>query len=92
MLAVDQGTAAIMAAAIAAIVGPLMAYLVKVHKDNRGDHAVVAELLADVHADVRSIKADLHDVKADVRELRGNDQQHEGRLYRLEHPTGGDAA
>lgn len=92
MLALDQGTAAVMAAAIATIVGPLMAYLVKVHKDNRSDHAVVAERLEQVHADVRDVKADVRVLKDDVRELRGSDQQHEGRLYRLEHPHGGDAA
>jgi hypothetical protein len=87
VLAFDVGLATIAAATIAG----LFSYLVKVHKDNRSDHADVAERINEMRTTQLEIRQDIHEIKFDVAALRANDDNHESRLGLLEHPYG-DAA
>jgi hypothetical protein len=85
VIAFDVGLASIIAATIAG----LFSYLVKVHKDNRSDHADVANRIDQMRTTQLEIRLDIADIKADVRELKDSDRAHDQRLDRLEHPAPG---
>ena len=97
MIAVlSAGDAAVIAACISAVVGPVVVIWVqrRVHADNRSDHAQtmrkVSTLIVsvdDLKAGQAEIKSEVRDLRADVRDLKASDRDHGDRLDELEHPT-----
>lgn len=87
MTAVFSAPDATVIGSVLALVGALAALFVqnrRTHRDNRADHSVVAQVVADTAAKVDrlidgqvEIKADVHDIKAEVR-------HHGERLRHLE--------
>ena len=97
MIAVlSAGDAAVIAACISAVVGPVVVILVqrKVHADNRSDHAQTMHKVSTLIVSVdelktgqAEIKSEVRDLRADVRDLKASDRDHGDRLDELEHPT-----
>ena len=97
MIAVlSAGDAAVIAACISAVVGPVVVIWVqrRVHADNRSDHAQtmrkVSTLIVsvdDLKAGQAEIKSEVRDLRADVRDLKSSDRDHDARIDELEHPT-----
>lgn len=80
----DMGTASIIVALVTTVGTVIVAYLNKVHKDNRKDHAYVAETIKSMHTDVKEVKQDIQEVKIDVGVLKERQQDIKARVERLE--------
>lgn len=82
--AFDDAAATVIAAFITSVGIILVAYMNKVHKDNRSDHAVVTKRIDEVHSDIKDVKKDLIDVKIDVATLKVQQSNAEKHINRLE--------
>ncbi len=80
----DAAVASIIAALVAAIGGIIGAYMNKVHKENRSDHAYVADRLKDLHVDVKDLKADVTAVKVDVGVLKSRHSDLQNQVDKIE--------
>jgi hypothetical protein len=90
---VSQGDATVIAAAIS-LLGVLVTVVgvqLKVHHDNRFDHAETASKVdvllsrqGEIATVIGEVKEDLRDVKGDIRELKASDRSQDGRLNVLE--------
>ena len=101
----DPSTAQVIVAIItaaAAVVVAVIGVQLKVHRDNRGDHAETAGKVdrildnqATIQHDVQVIRSDVSDIHGTITELRRSDRDTDGRVTRLErhhHEDGDDAA
>lgn len=80
----DMGTASIIAASVTAVGTVIVAYLNKVHKDNRKDHAYVSKSIDTMHSDLRDIKEDVQEVRVDVGILKERQSDIKERVENLE--------
>lgn len=80
----DVGTASVIAAAVTTVGTVIVAYLNKVHKDNRKDHAYVAKSIDTMHSDLRDIKEDVQEVRVDVGILKERQSDIKERVENLE--------
>lgn len=80
----DMGVASIIVAIVTTVGTITVAYLNKVHKDNRKDHAYVANSIKEMHGDIKEVKQDLHEVKVDVLVLKERQVDIKERVERLE--------
>lgn len=80
----DVGTASVIAAALTTVGTVIVAYLSKVHKDNRKDHAYVAKSIETMHSDLRDVKEDIQEVKVDVGILKERQSDIKDRVDNLE--------
>lgn len=70
-----------------ALVGSLAALFVqnrRTHRDNRADHAVVAQVVADTAAKVDRLVDGQIDIKGDVADIKAEVRHHGERLRHLE--------
>ena len=87
VLGIESGNATVIASSIAAVATILVSVIgvqLKVHKDNRGDHAETAAKVDELVNGQRHIAADVREVKADVRDLRDADRRADTRITALE--------
>lgn len=67
----DTATASIIVAIVTTVGTIIVAYLNKVHKDNRKDHAYVANSIKEMHGDIKDVKVDIGVLKerqSDIKE------------------------
>jgi hypothetical protein len=68
----------------------LLAQQMKVHSDNRKDHARAMDNIGVLADHVLDIRADQREIKADVREVRDTVRDHNVRIASLESDKGND--
>jgi peptidoglycan hydrolase CwlO-like protein len=80
----DVGAASIIVAIVTTVGTITVAYMNKVHKDNRKDHAYVVGTIKEMHTDVKDVKQDIQEVKIDVGVLKERQADIKERVERLE--------
>lgn len=55
----DVAVASIIVAIVTTVGTVIVAYLNKVHKENRKDHAYVAESIKEMHGDIKEVRVDV---------------------------------